>query len=311
MFIIVVIHIMNINAKDLNLLGIFVQVMREKNLSNAGKRLGLSQPAMSHALGRLRRDFNDPLFVRIPGGVVPTPLALKLYPQIEKITEAARIVYYGEEEFNPNKIQARIALATTDYFEQWILPKLIPVLEESAPKLTVISRPLLGELPKVELEKGVYDLAIAGYFPEMTEGFLTQKLFEESFVCLTRRKHPRLKKGLTLDVYTDAAHVLITRQGDLLGIADQMLAKMKRKRHIAVAVSNFLSAGWLVVESDMILTCPSRLAHGLRKYLPLDLHEVPFKIPTFTIVQKWHERTDSDPLLKWFRRQLHAVCQGE
>lgn len=299
---------MNLNQKNLNLLVVFDLLMRERNLSRVGRRLGLTQPAVSHALEKLRRDFGDPLFVKMPGGVAPTPAAERLHPQVEKLVGDMERLFQEPPAFDPAKVEARITLATTDYFEQTMAPPLLARMSREAPGVTLVSRPLMGVLPKDDLAAGTVDLATAGYFTDIPEGFLQQKLFNEHFVCVVRRNHPVVKDKLTLATYLKLPHALITLQGDLRGAVDVALEKQGKSRHIAVAVSNFVSAGWIVAKSDLILTCPSRLSARLQEYLPLKEFPAPVKLNGFIVNQVWHQRTHKEPLHRWFRALLHEVC---
>ncbi len=303
---IIIIKKMNLNSKNLNLLVVFDILMRERNLSRTGLKLGLTQPAVSHCLEKLRRDFGDPLFVKVPGGMAPTPTAIKIHPDLARILEDLAKVFQEPTEFDPSKAEGRITLATTDYFEQSMAPPLLKRMSKEAPGVTLVSRPLAGYLPKEELAEGLVDLATAGYFKDIPDGFLQQKLFNEKFVCLTRKG--LLKGKLTLATYLKLPHALITLQGDLRGAVDVALEKMGHRRHIAVAVSNFVSAGWVVAESDFILTCPARLSARLRQYLPLEEHAPPIKLDGFVVNQVWHARTHKEPLHRWFRALLHEVC---
>lgn len=301
---------MNLNNKNLNLLVIFDFLMRERNLSRTGRKLGLSQPAVSHSLERLRRDFGDPLFVKGPGGVVPTPTAERIYPELEKVMEEISRLFHEPVEFDPAAARARLTVATTDYFEQSIAPSLLPRLSREAPGVTLVCRPLTGHLPKEDLASGAVDLATAGYFRDIPDGFLSQKLFDERFVSVVRKGHPEVTGKLTLETYLKLHHVLITLQGDLRGAGDVALEKLDKKRRVAVAVSNFVAAGWVVAESDLVLTCPARLSRRLRQYLPLEEFPVPVKLSGFTVAQVWHQRTHREPLHKWFRALLHDVCRS-
>jgi len=244
--------------------------------------------------------------VKVPSGVAPTPTALKIHPDLVRVLEDLAKVFQEPTQFDASKASGRITLATTDYFEQTMAPPLLKRMSREAPGVQLVSRPLAGVLPKEELAEGSVDLASAGYFTNIPDGFLQQKLFNEKFVCVTRKG--LLKGKLTLATYLELPHALITLQGDLRGAVDVALEKLGHKRHIAVAVSNFVSAGWVVSESDYILTCPSRLSARLRQYLPLEEHPTPIKMDGFIVNQVWHQRTHKEPLHRWFRGLLHEVC---
>ncbi|MFM8314065.1 MAG: LysR family transcriptional regulator, partial [Deltaproteobacteria bacterium] len=149
----------NIKNIDLNLLVVFGALCTEKNTTKAAQRLGLSQPAISHALARLRQQLNDPLFVRASRGLVATQRALELEKPVVHLLSQLDSLLTGPSVFTPRTARNVFRIATTDYFEQIALPKLLNVLEKEAPDVTVVSRPTLGSLPKTELENGHYDLA--------------------------------------------------------------------------------------------------------------------------------------------------------
>ncbi len=302
---------MNIRNIDLNLLVIFGALCEEKNTTKAAKRLGLSQPAISHALSRLRDQFKDPLFVRASRGLVPTQRALDLERPILNLLYQLDGVLFGSNEFIPEKSQLTFKIATTDYFEQVALPSILKVLEKEAPGITVLSKPTLGSLPKLELEKGDYDLAVAGFYGELPEGLLKQKLFDDDFVCVARKNHPRIKKTLSLSQYATEKHILISLQGDMKSKSQELLAKKGLNQQFRAGVSSFLSPGWLLTTTDYLLTCPRKLADSYEKYLPVETHELPIEIPKIHIIQVWHERSHRDKAHSWFRQLIYRVCQNE
>ncbi len=297
----------NIVDKDLNLLTVFEALALERNVSKAASRLHLSQSAVSHALGRLRDAFGDDLFVRASRGVVPTARALALQPKILQALDAVRSVYRRDATFSPKQATGQVRMGSTEAFEHLVLPKLIPLLSREAPDLVLNSRMVHGRLPKEDMEQGICDVAVAGFFGDLPEGFYKRKLYEDDFVCLVRKDHPRIRKEPTLDQYVAERHLLISPQGDLHGIVDQQLEKKKRSRVVVAGISNFLTPGAVVASSDLILTMPSRLAELHRKLHALNLFAIPVPVPKVVMVMTWHERTHRDPLHQWFREQL-AAC---
>ncbi len=296
----------NIAGKDLNLLMVFEALALERNVSRAASRLHLSQSAVSHALGRLRDAFGDDLFVRAPRGVVPTARATALQPRILQVLEAVRGVYRQDEEFTPKAATGQIRLGSTEAFEHIALPKLIPLLTREAPNLVLNSRMVHGKLPKEDMEQGVCDVAIAGFFGDLPEGFYKRKLYDDGFVCVVRKDHPRIKKAPTLDEYVAEGHLLISPQGDLHGLVDRQLEKKKKSRKVVAGISNFLTPGSVVAGSDLILTLPSRMADLHRRLFQLNIYEIPLSVPPITMLMTWHERTHRDPLHQWFREKLVA-----
>jgi DNA-binding transcriptional LysR family regulator len=291
----------NIKGLDLNLLVVFEVLFSEGNATRAATRLGLSQPAVSHALKRLREQLGDPLFVRAVRGLVPTPKAEALHRPVREFLQGLERSLGVREDFDPARAEDSFRVATTDYFEQVAVPGLLARLEREGPGTTLLCRPAGGRLPKEELEEGKVDLAIAGFFGELPERYYQQELFKDDFVGVVARKHPRLKTKVSLDAFAREKHVLISLGGDLTSRASAALAQKGHRMQYLAAVSSFSAPGWIVSSSELVLTCPRRLAETFEAHLPVRHFELPFKIPGIRVVQVWHERTHRDPAHKWFR----------
>lgn len=298
---------MNINKVDLNLLLIFHTVMEEKTTMKAAARLGLSQPAISHGLNRLRDLLEDRLFVRASRGVLPTPKAMALEPIVKDILEKAEQVFLEPPKFDPKTAENTFRLATTDYFEQVALPLVLKRLQKEAPNITLMSRPTGGYLPKEGLEAGDYDLAIAGFYQDIPNRFFKQKLYQDEFVFVT---HKNRKIGkLSLEEYANQRHIIISPQGDLKTKSKEIMKKHGYDIHYSVAVTGFLSPARILSMTDLALTCPKRLALTYLEFFPLKIYELPFKIPTMNVIQVWHERQQDNPAHQWFRNLLYEVGQ--
>lgn len=297
-------------TKDLNLLMVFAALAAEKNVTRAAKRLSLSQPALSHALARLRKNFGDDLFVRSGKGMTLTPRAQAMVPEVEQIVASVEKLYAGGDGMDVSRVSEKIVVATTDYTEHVLLPVLLPVLKEEAPGITLVSRPTMGHLPKEALESGEIDFAIAGFFGELPEGFFRRVVLNETYLCVVRKGHPTVKDALTLTEYVKLDHVLVSPQGDLAGVVDQVLAKQGKKRRVVAGVSNFHTPAALVAGSDGIATLPARIAemhartHGLKTFEP------PVTVPGFKLVMVWHARTDRDQVRGWVRGKVAEVLRG-
>lgn len=283
--------------------------MLHGNVTKAAHSLSLSQSAVSHSLGRLREEFADALFVRTPKGVTPTPKALMLREPILQALDRCRLVFESPASFNPRMSSGDIRISSTDYIEQILLPKLIPHLQKNAPHMVLHSRNLQGQLPKLAMERGECDLAIAGFFEDLPDGFYRQVLFEDGFSTIVRKGHPILKDKVTLKSYLAYDHILISPQGDMNSLVDAWLKKKKMKTKIIAGISNFLTPGWVVAGSDVILTAPQKLINFFVNCGALSVQEIstPVEVPTITMVQVWHERTHRDPMLKWFRETLCRI----
>jgi len=295
---------------DLNLLTVFRALDETRHVTRAAKALGLSQPALSHALARLRRLFDDSLFVRSPRGLVPTPRAEGLAPLVKELMALVEKGMGGGADFSPSKIDRTFRVKTTDMVESQLVPKLLGRLEAEAPQSRVAVTSVSFSLPKEGLETGACDLAIAGFFGELPAGLYHQKLFRDSFLCVVRKGHPRLRgKKVSLDEFCEERHLLIAPGGELSGPADVYLAKKKRHRRIVAGISTFAGSGWVVGQTDTVLTGPARLIRQMAPVFGLRLFEPPMELPNIEVVQVWHERNHSDPAHKWFREKVREVLQ--
>lgn len=294
---------MNIAKKDLNLLLVFHVLYQERNASVAAGRMALSQPALSHKLNKLRHQFGDPLFVRAPRGLTPTPRAHELAPHVQRLV-AELEAFYDLCDGQDFLVRAeRLHLYSTDYMEQTLLPRLLPVLREQAPNLVLITHNTRGELPREELEKGTCDLAIAGFYKDLPDTFHQQRLLGEDFVVLASRSNPRLNDGLDLPAFLACEHLLTTLTGDLDGLVDRALQARGLQRRVVAGLSSFVAPTRLVRGTDLLLTCLRSLAEEAVDRDPdLRIHALPLDLPRVEVMQIWHERTHADPLRRWFRQ---------
>lgn len=299
---------MNIKDVDLNLLLILKELILEKNTVKVGQKMGLSQPAVSHSLKRLREMFNDPLMVRASKGLVPTRRALELEGPINNFLKTAQSLLSEAEQFDPLKSKITFRIATTDYMEQLILPSLLAIIEKEAPGCMVITRPTHGSLPKTELEEGAIDLAIAGFYGELPENFYKQNILVDDFVCVAKKNHELFKGQMTLKKYASAQHVLISMDGDMKSRAQVILKKNGLEQKFTAGVAGFTSTGWILTTTNLLLTCPRKLAVLFKRHLPVEIKELPFELEKISIIQVWHERHHHDEAHAWFRAAVKKVC---
>ena len=208
------------NVPDTALLTAFEHLYRERNLTRAAARLGTSQPSMSRMLSQLRATFDDPLFVRAPGGVLPTPRADALAPEIEAVLDRARALV-RRERFEPSRLTRTFVVATSDLVEQHLVAGVVHELAARAPSVDVSFRPLVGETQTL-LASGV-DLVV-GLQAQMPPGAMSAHLFDDGFVCAVRRGHPTVKRILTLEAFCAVPHVQIAPRGTPGGPVDDALA---------------------------------------------------------------------------------------
>lgn len=294
----------NLRGLDLNLLRVLDALLRERHLTRAAKGLGLSQPAASHALSRLRAHLGDPLFVRSSAGLEPTPRAAALAPKLRSAMLALSECVTGMPAFDPLTARTSFTLSTADYGSFVLVPPLLEHLSRQAPGVNVWVRSV-REDTFAELARGDADVHAGPIAQGATApGIHMEPLFEEEFVCVVRKDHPRVRGPLDLDTYADLPHVFVAPRGTPGGIVDQVLAKHRRKRRVAIAVPQFLLAPFLVSKSDMVLTIGRRVAEDFAAMLPLRILEPPITIPPFVTQLVWHERTQGDPAHQWFRARI-------
>lgn len=301
---------MNTSGRDLNLLVVFRALMHERSVSAASRRLGLSQPAVSHALGRLRREFGDELLVRAGRGMTPTPMALRLFPAIDASLRALEDSWSDPGHFDPLKADLRFVIAATDYFETLVLPTLVPKLCREAPNVTLVCRPLAGRLPIEPLEQGSVDLAVGGFFGELPPGAYARDLWDDDYACLLRADHPAQREGLDLATYLSLDHVLVSLHGDLHGVVDRALAAQGLTRRVTAGVSGFHTPAAIVRHSDCVVTLPSRIARALARSEGLCVLPVPLEVEGFTLRAVWHARTHDSRAHRWIREQIAASEPG-
>ncbi|TYC64320.1 LysR family transcriptional regulator [Rhodobacterales bacterium] len=293
---------------DLNLLVVFDALVAEGHATRAAERIGLTQPAVSHALNRLRALFGDPLFVRSPRGMVPTPLAQDIAPSVRSILEQVEGVLLGGRTFDPSQSTRQFVLGLSDYAAFVLLPRLTARLDHEAPGVSLVVRNTSHSIGLPMLENGDVEL-IAGNFPDPPSHMREELLYEEDFVCAVRGDHSSLEGTIDLDRYLSLRHLQVSTKGNPSGYVDAVLAEKGLKRTVAVTVGHFLMAPMLTDASDLVATEPRRLFAPLADRLPLRLFPPPLEIPPFQVVQTWHARHDADPGHQWLRRVLLEVGQ--
>lgn len=288
---------------DLNLLYIAESLFRTLNVSKTAAELGMSQSAVSHALTKLRDHFDDPLFVRVSKGVAPTALAKELRPSIDSLAQQGRDIAQKQEAFDPSKAKGRLTIATSDMFEILLMPDLLNKMRKLAPDLQISIRPTGGDLPKSDLENGLVDIALAGFFKNVPEGFYQRKVLDVYFSTAYRKNHPTIKKPLTASEYYEQNHALITLQGDFKdGFA--------RKRKFVYGSYSFTGMAWTLASSDLVLTAPTLLLEKYKKYFPIVIQKTPVEMPKAEIRMFWHGLTHKDPLRVWFREVLRKELEA-
>ena len=298
---------MNFGAFDLNLLVVFDAVMQERSVTRAGGRIGLSQPAMSHALNRLRHLLKDPLFVRTPEGMVPTPRAEQLAEPLRRALSDMQAAL-EPELFAPDRAERRFAIAVNNYAAVVVTPTLVLAAAEAAPKVGLDLRPSGLQSPIELLDRGELDLAL-GYFDAPGERFATASLLEDHFVLAMRADHPAARSKLTAKSFAALQHLEISSSGEETGFIDAWLAREKMSRHVAYQAP-YLSAGRILQRSNMVTSVSASYAQGLLGAGALSFLALPCPSPRLTLAMLWHRRLDNQPAQRWLRGLVSQVCQG-
>lgn len=292
---------------DLELLGLFDHLLREKHLTRAALRAGVSQPAMSRALVRLRDAFGDPLFVRAPRGMTPTARAEALEPEVRDLLARARALL-RPTAFDPARVERTFVLGTTDFLEVEVIPRLARRLAAEAPRASVSMRPFTSDSLS-DLSIGRLDLVVTAKAVVPTELF-AQTILEDELACAVRSDHPSVRRKPSVDAYAALSHVLIAPRGDPGSAVDTALAKLGKSRHVALRTASFFGAARAVAETDLIVTAPLHVLRGLSDVFGLRIVPAPVEIARVSIQQIWHGRSHTDPAHAWFRELLRR-CAAE
>jgi DNA-binding transcriptional LysR family regulator len=298
---------MNLRTFDLNLLRVLDALLRDKSTTLAGQHIGLSQPAVSAALGRLRTALGDPLFVRHGQKLEPTVYAASLATPLRRILDELEAVLSGPAAFDPAKAAETFKISGSDFFSTMLMPQLGERLAREAPGIRVQMVDLVPDNYVGTLESYDIDLALIPWVdhPEWIE---FQPLFNSSFAMIARKGHPRLKRArlkpgdqVPIDLFCDLGHVLFSPEGKLKAMGDAALAKVGRERRVVMTMPTFGGVCGAVAESDHVALIPQQLAHRVGSRLGLDVYKpsMPGQLPLIGMI--WHKRATNSPAHKWFR----------
>lgn len=295
---------MNIKKFDYNLLVIFEAVLKERSVSAAADAVGLTQPAVSAALARLRATIGDPLFVRTNRGMEPTLRAQALSGTIVKSLEDIRQSILQPARFDPTTSTKTFTLLLQDVGETVFLPPLLTYTERNAPRIKFSAPQFDSNEHGEALVSGTADLAI-GYYPHLKTPFHHTSLFETTFSCLVRVDHPTIKKRLSVRQFVTAKHVIVSRRGSI--VLDRLLDRKKIAINDAVRVQHFTAVPTIISQTDMIAIMPSKLASNYARTGAFQVLSLPFEAPTIEICQYWHRRNEHDPGTQWLRNTLEQL----
>jgi DNA-binding transcriptional LysR family regulator len=300
--------LMNIRRTDLNLLTVFEAVMRERNVTRAAARLGLSQPAVSAALGRLRQSLGDALLVRGGSGMRPTPRAEQFVGSVSQALDSIERALQLGATFEPASANRSFTLMLSDIGEITYLPRLIQRVQKEAPGVGLSVRRLSRARVSDELAVGSIDLAL-GWINRPPDDLRQQHLFDETFVCIARPGHPRIGKKLSLRQFTSEWHLVVGRyqsgsQNFFRSLDGNLVRELLRKgvdRKVALRVPDFLAVGGIISSTDLLCVVPRRLAEVYAAYGQVRFVPLPVKSESFRVAQFWHKRFDGDQGSRWLR----------
>lgn len=301
------IHTMNLRSLDLNLLVVFDALMRKRNVTYAAQDIGLSQPAFSNALSRLRERLGDELFVRSPSGMRPTAWALELSGPIKAALIAIEDAL-DSASFNPEISTRSFTIATQDHGLMTLIPPLIERVRKVAPGLsirTITTSVHLGEF----LDTQVADIALTSW-PDPPDRFVSEPMLDEEWVCVMRKGHPLAGAPMDLDVYTSARHLLVSTRSEPTGWVDDVLAQIGRTREVVLIMATFAPAPLVLETTDLIMACPRRMGEVFANRMGLAMTNCPVSAPpTYRSIEMvWHARLGSHPAQTWLRKQLREVA---
>lgn len=298
---------MKLRNFDLNLLLVFDALLRERSVIRAADALALSQPALSHALNRLRQLLNDRLFVRTPAGMVPTPRAEQLALPVRKALSDLQIAF-DMETFRPATADRRFVIAVNNYAAVTLAGPIVAACQAQAPKVRLSLRPS-GTLDLAELlERGQLDLAISARSAP-AERFASQTLVQDHYVAVMRKGHPALRRKLTLKAFAELDHLSISSSGENLDFVDQILTTHGMSRKVMLEAP-YLSAGAMLVQSNMVAVLGRKLAQEFRRAYPIEIRELPFDAQQLQSIMMWHRRIEDQPAHRWLRDTIAATANA-
>jgi len=292
---------MNLRDIDLNLLLVFNQLLIDRNVSTTAEKLGVTQPAVSNALKRLRAVLKDELFLRTSRGMEPTPYALHLAEPVIYALNALQSAFSKRDSFAPETSTRKFQIAMTDIGEMYFMPPLMETLARLAPNVCVSTlRPNTGNL-QTDMDSGAVDLAL-GLLPNLKAGFFQRRLFRHKYVCVFRKEHPLAKSPMSLKQFCELSHVGVVSANTGHGEVDGLLDRAGIQRKMRLVVPHFIAVGPILQSTDLIATLPERFAERCKAPFGLVTSPHPAHLPDIAINLFWHAKYNRDPANMWLRQ---------
>lgn len=292
---------------DLNLFLVLRTVYQEGTITAAANKLHLTQPAVSHALSRLRAKFDDVLFIRHGRKMVPSALCQNIMPQVIVSLTALESTLLDNQVFDVNEYKREMKFGFRDILESIFFPTLVTDLLINTPNITINSR----QVSRVEMEKALeqqeLDIVIDVLTPTSND-INSTLICNESFSLICRKNHPILN-DLSLENYVQASHALVALKDSRVDLVDMALAKHGATRNIVLQCEHYFAATSVISRCDMLLTMPNAYANLLKDKMPVEVVPLPFDVPVLPVHMYWHEQAEHDPINGWMRNKLLAIAQ--
>ena len=290
---------------DCKLLSIFYYIYKFKSVSVAAEHLAMSQPTVSNILNKIRLHYNDPLFLRIGNEMVPTELSKQLYPLVSEALSKVEIINNFSVNFDESASQQQFTVAMTDVSHLVLLPKISQYLKQHAPHVKLNVRAITSET-SYQMANGEIDLAI-GFLPQLENGFYQQKLFEQFYVVIASKDHPRLSnQHISVEQYLTESHIDIDAGVGHYHIANELL-NLELKRNVLMRIPSYLGVGLVVQDTDSIATVPYYLSEVLLSRGNLQILPAPISFPTYSIKQYWHMSCHHKTSHQWLRHMCYEI----
>ena len=290
---------------DCKLLSIFYYIYKFKSVSSAADYLAMSQPAVSNILNKIRAHYNDPLFLRIGNEMIPTELSKQLFPLVSEALNKVEIINNFTINFDEQASHQQFTIAMTDVSHLVLLPKISQYLKKHAPHIKLNVRAITSET-SYQMANGEIDLAV-GFLPQLENGFYQQKLFEQYYVVLASKDHPRLTPNhLTVEHYLAESHIDIDAGIGHYHIENELL-NLELKRNILMRIPSYLGVGLVVQETDAIATVPYYLSEVLLARGNLQIFDAPIAFPSYGVKQYWHMSCHHKTSHQWLRHMCYEI----
>ncbi|ATU94994.1 LysR family transcriptional regulator (plasmid) [Phyllobacterium zundukense] len=296
---------MDTKRLDLNLLVTLETLLVEQNVTKAAARLNLSQPAVSAQLNRLRHEFDDPLLIPAQRGMTPTAKAMELLDPLRQALDQVRATVVSHRNFDPAEAKLTVSIACTDYLQAVVVKPLVVELRMRAPGVRVALRNL--DVPQLDAQMARGDVDLALMTPQAASPSLrTRHLFNERYVLIGRRKHPRLREGITVEEFAEMDQVIVSLDGGgFVTPVDSALADLGHRRNAVLSAASFLFVPEIVSYSDFVALVPERLVRDRAdKLMVIDC---PFPVEGFAVGMVWHERCHGHGGQRWIREAIVSL----